>query len=120
VEIFQKTHEPGAEWWNEQAERLVAAAQDLYLENTDMSRVAMACLLAPTADVYRKLWMVAQKKANELQQVIDERIGNEPVLSESPGNAGKLVPEQQTQEDLKRPFHEVFLREFHRARERNR
>jgi len=120
LEIFQKSTDPEATWWNEQGDRLIAAAQDLYMENTDMNRVAVACLLAPAADVYRKLWMAAQKKAIDLQKVIDDRFGNEPTLSESPGNAANLVPEKQMQEDLKRPFSEVFLREFHKAQARSR
>jgi hypothetical protein len=119
VEIFQRTNEEGSQWWNEQGDRLINAARNLYLENTDMGRVAMACLLAPAADIYRNLWTTAQKKVSELQKVINDKFGNEPTLSESGGSSG-LGPEQQLESDLKRPFSEVFLREFHKAQQRSR
>jgi len=120
VEIFQRTNEPEAKWWNDQGDRIIEAARSLYLENTDMERVALACLLAPSADVYRKLWMATQKRVGELQKLINERMGGEPTLSESGGDGGNLMPEQKMQDDLKRPFSEVFLREFHKAQARSR
>lgn len=120
VEVFQKTSEPGAQWWNDQSETLIKQGRDLFLENTDLDRVALACLLAPAADAYRKLFLASQKKVSELQKRWDERVGNEPNLSESAGNAGNLTPSGQFQEDLKKPFTDVFLREFHKSRAQNR
>lgn len=119
VELFQKTTDPEGEWWNKQGEDLVQQGRSLFLENTDMEKVALACAMAPTADAYRKLFLTSQKKVTELQQFIKERIGNEPNLSESGGNAGG-GPSGSMQEDLKKPFADVFLREFHRAQGRNR
>ena len=116
VEVFMKTDQPDGKWWNDQAEQLVQQGKQLFLENTDMDKVALACLLAPTADAYRKLFIKSQKKVGELNKLIRERLGNEPNLSESSGNAGNLTPSGQVEEDLKRPFSEVFLREFHKAR----
>jgi hypothetical protein len=118
VEVFQTTTDPQGKWWNEQQEALVRQGRELFLENTDLDKVAMACLLAPTADAYRKLFLKSQKKIIELQKVIDERIGSEPTLSESGGNS--FTAESQIQDDLKKPFSQVFLREFHRAQQRNR
>jgi hypothetical protein len=120
VEVFQHTQEPDGKWWNDQADQMVEAGRNLFLENTDLDKVAFACLLAPAADAYRKLFIQSQKKISELQQIIKDKIGNEPVLSESSGNAGNQLPEQQLKEDLKRPFADVFLREFHKAQGRNR
>lgn len=120
VEIFQKVPDEQGKWWNDQGDRVVAQGRDLFLENTDLDKVAMACLLAPAADAYRNLFIKSQKKVAELQKIINDKFGNEPNLSESPGNAGNLMPDQQMQEDLKKPFADVFLREFHRSRERNR
>lgn len=120
VEVFQKTSDPEGKWWNEQGERLVAQGRDLFLENTDLDRVALACLLAPAADAYRKLFLASQKKVSELQKLVNDRFENEPNLSESPGNAANLTPEGQMQDDLKKPFTQVFLREFHRAQARSK
>jgi len=120
VEVFQKTSDPESAWWNEQGERLVQQGRDLFLENTDLDRVALACLLAPAADAYRKLFLASQKKVTELQKLVNDRFGNEPNLSESPGNAGNLTPSGQFNEDLKKPFADVFLREFHKARAKSR
>lgn len=120
VEVFQKTSDPEAKWWNDQSERLIAQGRDLFLENTDLDRVALACLLAPAADAYRKLFLASQKKVADLQKLVDERFGNEPNLSESPGNAGAPTPDGQFKEDLKKPFADVFLREFHKSQARNR
>lgn len=120
VEVFMKTDEPEGKWWNDQGEQLIQQGRQLFLENTDMDKVALACLLAPTADAYRKLFIKSQQKVSELNKIIRERLGNEPTLSESGGNAGNLTPDGQFQEDLKKPFSQVFLREYHKARERNR
>jgi hypothetical protein len=120
VEVFQKTNDPEGKWWNDQAEMLTQQGRDLFLENTDLDRVALACLLAPAADAYRKLFLTSQKKVSELQKIIKDRFGNEPNLSESSGNAGDLTPESQIKDDLKKPFNQVFLREFHKAQARNR
>ena len=119
VEVFMKSADPSSQWWNEQGEQIVSQARDLFLENTSLDRVAMACLLAPAADTYRKLFLTSQKKVAELQKLIKERIGNEPVLTESPGKFG-VTPTEQMADDLKRPFNEVFLREFHKSQARNR
>lgn len=120
VEVFQTSSDPTAKWWNDQNEHIVNQARNLFLENTDMEKVAFACLLAPAADTYRKLFLTSQKKVGELQKIINERIGNEPNLSESSGNASHLMPEAQLQEDLKKPFTDVFLREFHKAQQGQR
>lgn len=120
LEVLLHTDMPEGSWWNDQGEKIINQARDLYLENTDINRVAMACLLAPSADAYRRLWLNSQKKIGELQKVINERVNNEPNLSEN-GGPGHIVPsEQQFKEDLNRPFHEVFLREFHNSQARNR
>jgi hypothetical protein len=119
VEVFLKTNDPEGKWWNDQGEQVIQQGRQLFLENTDMDKVAMACLLAPTADAYRKLFLQSQQKVGELQKIIRDRIGGEPNLSESAGN-GNLGPESQLKEDLKKPFDQVFLREFHRAQSRTR
>ena len=118
VEVFKTTDDPDGKWWNEQAERLVTQGRNLFLENTDMDKVALACLLAPAADAYRQLFVRSQQQLTKLQKMFRERIGNEPNLSESSGNAQSFAPESQLKEDLKKPFTDVFLREFHRSRGR--
>jgi hypothetical protein len=118
VEVFQKTTDQNGDWWNKQGERLVEAGRNLFLENTDLDRVAYACLLAPAADAYRSLFIKSQKKVTDLQKFIKDRIGSEPTLSESGGNIASGSPEMK--DDLKKPFVDVFLREFHRSQNRNR
>jgi hypothetical protein len=120
VEVFLKTNDPEGGWWNDQAGQIEAQGRELFLENTDMDKVALACLLAPAADAYRKLFIKSQRKVGELQKIINERMGGEPNLSESSGNAGSLMPDGQMKEDLKKPFADVFLREFHKAQARSR
>jgi hypothetical protein len=120
VEVFLKTNDPETKWWNEQGDNVIDQARSLFLENTDLNKVAYACLLAPAADAYRNLFMKAQKQVAELKQVIKEKGWQEPTLSESSGNASHLTSESQLQADLKRPFNEVFLREFHRNQQRGR
>jgi hypothetical protein len=120
VELFQKSNDENAKWWNEQGDRIIAQGRDLFLENTSLDKVALACLLAPAADAYRSLFLKSQRKVAELQKVIKDKFENEPNLSESPGNAGALIPESQMAEDLKKPFADVFLREFHRSQQRNK
>lgn len=119
VEVFMKSSDPNTQWWNEQGEKLVAQARQLFLENTDMSKVAMACLLAPAADAYRTLFLKSQKKVSELQKLINDRIGGEPNLTESAGKH-TMMPDEQLKDDLKRPFADVFLREFHRSQSQRR
>lgn len=114
LEVLLRTENPEGGWWNEQGDKIVKQARDLYLENTDMNRVAVACLLAPAAEAYRRLWLNSQKKIGQLNKALNERIGNEPNLSESSGSQTMLTSEQQLKDDLKKPFHEIFLREFHK------
>jgi hypothetical protein len=117
VEVLQRSNDPDAKWWNDQADAVEGIARQLYMENTDMRKMAMAVLMAPMADVYRKLWM--QERANNAKNndMIKERYGAEPYIGSGGGNNGS--PDLQMKEDLKRPFNEVFLREFHRAKARN-
>lgn len=120
VEVFLKTDSPEGKWWNEQNDKIVQQSRELYLENTDLNRVAVACLLAPAADAYRKLWLNSQKTISELKKVISERISSEPNLTENGGPGSGLPPDRQIQEDLKKPFADVFLREFHKAQSGSR
>ena len=118
VEVFQKTNDPEGKWWNDQSEQLIEQGRNLFMENTDLDRVALACLLAPAADTYRKLFLTAQKKVGDLQKIINDRLGGEPNLSESAGSA--FTAESQMQDDLKKPFADVFLREFHKSQSQRR
>lgn len=113
LEVLMRTELPEGEWWNKQADQIVEQARTLLLDNTDMNKVAVACLLAPAAEAYRRLWLNSQKKIGQLNRVIKERLGNEPNLSES-GGPGNVTPNEQFEADLKQPFDKVFLREFHR------
>lgn len=120
VEVFLTADSADGKWWNEQRENIVKQGRELFLENTDMGRVAMACLLASSADAYRKLWLRSQKKIAEQNEIIKSRIDSEPDLSEH-GGPGNIIPaEQQLEADLKLPFEKVFLREFHKAQGQNR
>ena len=118
LELLLRTDSADGKWWNDQGEKIIEQGRSLFLENTDMDKVAMACLLAPAADTYRKLWLASQNKIGKLQKIIKEKIGNEPVLSESGGSQVLQTSEAQQAADLKRPFAEVFLREFHRSQAR--
>lgn len=120
VEVFVKASDPESKWWNDQAEAIEKNGRDLYLENTDMRKMAMAALLAPAADAYRKMWLSERAAHAKSKKIIQERLGAEPSLSESGGGDRNSTPEGQFQEDLKKPFADVFLREFHKAQARNR
>src|SRR5215471_11853646 len=120
VEVFLRTNDPETAWWNQQGDQVIQQARNLFLENTDMEKVAFACLLAPAADAYRNLFMKAQKEVAQLKQVIREKGWAEPNLSESAGNAASRPPEAQLKHDLTRPFQDVFLEEFHRQQGRSR
>lgn len=117
VEVLQRTTDPESAWWNEQGDSIVNTAKQLYLENTDMRKMAMAVLLAPMADAYRKLWIQERMKNQKTEGMIKERYGAEPYLGAGGGGNGT---EASMAEDLKKPFSQVFLREFHRAQARNR
>ena len=117
VEVLQRTTDPESAWWNEQGDSIVNTAKQLYLENTDMRKMAMAVLLAPMADAYRKLWIQERMKNQKTEGMIKERYGAEPYVGSTGGGNGS---EAQMKEDLKQPFDKVFLREFHRAQARNR
>jgi hypothetical protein len=116
VEVLQKSEDPDAAWWNKQAEEIEQNASNLYMENTDMEKMAYATWLAPMADVYRKLWITERLAHQKTAKNLKEHFGAEPYIGQSGGGEGA----NQMEEDLKRPFSQVFLREFHRARERNR
>jgi hypothetical protein len=113
--VFQTSTDPQAKWWNDQAAALEDAARKLYLDNTDMKKVAKAVILAPAVDAYRKMWMEERKARLKSDRIIRERLGSEPTMSESGGNTNGS---SSTQEDLKKPFADVFLREFHKAQSR--
>lgn len=119
VEVLRKTNDPETKWWDDQADAIISQARALYLDNTDMGKMAMAVVLAPMADAYRKLWMAEQASHKKTKALIADRLGGEPSLSESPGGGDKS-PSAQFQDDLKKPFSEVFLREFHRQQARSR
>lgn len=115
VEVLMRSSDPEAKWWNDQADNLEATARQLYLENTDMRKMAMACVLAPMADVYRKLWMQERMERLNADKVVKEKLASEPNLSES-GGPGQIQPSA----DLSKPFNQVFLETFHRMRETGR
>lgn len=119
VEVLQKSNDPESKWWNDQADAIIKSGQDLYLENTDMGKMAMAAVLAPMADAYRKLWLGERASHQKTKSVLKERFGSEPTLT-SGGGSGDNAPEVKSQQDLNRPFSEVFLEEFHRQQNRNR
>lgn len=114
VEVLLKSDDPESKWWNEQADQIISNGRDLYLENTDMRKMAMAAVLAPMADAYRKLWLAERGAHSKTKKMVQERFGAEPSLSESSGGDRNSTPDAQFKDDLKKPFQEVFLREFHR------
>jgi hypothetical protein len=84
-----------------------------------MSKVMMAAVLANMVDPYRKMWLSERKAHAETRKLMNERLGSEPVLSEG-GGSGSKAPEVKYQEDLKRPFADVFLEQLRREEARNR
>ena len=119
LEIFQTTSDPEAKWWNDQAKAIEDNSRKLYLENTDMDKMAVACILAPAVDAYRQLWLGERARRAKAESSLKEKFGAEPSLSESPG-PHKPQAETQFQEDLKQPFEQVFLREFHKSQQQRR
>ena len=119
LEIFQTSKNPEDKWWNDQAEEIISNSRKLYLENTDMDKMAVACILAPAVDAYRKLWLSERAARMKADGTLKEKFEQEPSLSESPGGK-QLPPSQKMAEDLKRPFTEVFLEEFHKSQASSR
>jgi hypothetical protein len=118
VELLLTSTDPDAKEWNEQAEAIVNGGKKLYLENSDLRKMAMACVLAPMADRYRTLWMAERAARVKAESTIKERFGAEPSLSES-GGAGR-TPDSVLAADLKRPFADVFIEKFHQLRSQGR
>ena len=118
VEVLQTSKDPNDKWWNDQAESVIDGGRKLYLENSDLRKMAMACILAPAADGYRKMWLSEREARLKAEGTIKERFGAEPSLSESSGAA--RTPDAVKAEELKRPFHEVFLDKFHQLRSQGR
>jgi len=116
IEVLQKSDDPDAKQWNERADAIVEVAKNLFLENKDLKRMAFAVAMAPMADVYRDLWLKERAARAKGDKLISDRLGAEPNLSESGGNVPGSTPT--IEEDLKTPFPQVFLREFHRQREK--
>lgn len=119
VELLQKSDDPDAAWWNKQAEEIEQNANNLYMENTDMEKMAYATWLAPMADVYRKLWISERMAHEKTAKNLKEKFGAEPYIGES-GGGPDTTPSGQLQDDLKKPFSDVFLREFKRQQARSR
>lgn len=115
VEVLQKSNDPDAKWWNEQADQIVETSRNVFLENTDMQKVAYACALAPMADVYRKLWLTTRAELAKKDGIIKEKFGSEPNMSESGGNVRNGTPS--LEEDLKKPIGDVFLGLVRKQRE---
>jgi hypothetical protein len=115
VELLQRSNDPDSSWWNEQADQIESVGRGVFVDNTDMGRLAMACLLAPMADVYRKLWIQTRTELGKKDRIMSDRYGSEPTISESGGNVAGTPT---IQEDLKRPLADVFLRELRKAAHR--
>lgn len=113
VEVLMKSPNTDDKWWNDQCDNIVNVSKSLYLDNTDMKKMAMACILAPMADTYRRLWVNERMARLKTDKVMRERLGAEPTLTESGGN----IPGPTTfEEDLKKPFSQLFMRELAKQR----
>lgn len=119
VEILQTSSDPEAKWWNDQAQSILDNAEKLAFQNTDMSKVMMAAVLANMVDPYRKMWLSEREAHAKTKKMMNERLGSEPMLSEG-GGGGSGAPEMKFKEDLKRPFADVFLEQLRREEARNR
>lgn len=117
LEVLQRSNDPNTQWWNDQADKIENNSRSLYLENTDMDKMAVACILAPAVDAYRKLWLSERAARMKSEGTLKDRFGVEPSLSESSGPGNGAEP---LKDDLKKPFADVFLREFHKAQARSR
>jgi hypothetical protein len=118
VEVLRKSDDPEAKWWNDEADDAINTSKNLYLDNTDLRRMAFACVLAPLADKYRKLWAGERQERLKLQELFKDKYGSEPTVSESGGNTASSPTS--LSEDLKRPFTDVFLEKFHQLRSQGR
>src|SRR5215469_5872530 len=114
VEVMQRSSDPADRDWNDAIDADEETSRRLFLENTDMEKVAMACRLAPLVDRYRRLWLVERQARLKSDGILKDKFGSEPSLSESGGNT--KIGRAHVSEDLKKPFSEVFLREFHKQR----
>jgi ferredoxin-NADP reductase len=119
VEVLRRTDDPESAWWNQQGDELVKTARNLYLDNADLGRMAMACVLAPMADTYRKLWFQEREARVKAEGTLKEKFGAEPSLSES-GGAVPVPGAASMRDDLKRPFDQVFLDKFHELQRQGR
>lgn len=119
VEVLQRSSDPEAKWWSEQAESIESNARDLAFKNTDIKKAMMASIMASMVDPYRKLWLSEREAHNKTKALVKEKFAAEPSLSESSGGLDKS-PDSQLKDDLKQPFTSVFLREFRKSQARNR
>jgi hypothetical protein len=111
VEVLQKSNDPDAKWWNDQADQIEAVGRGVFIDNTDMDKLAYASLMAPMADAYRKLWLQERTERQKTDRTLKERFGSEPTLSESGGNVRGGQPN--SKEDMKKPFSDLFIRTLH-------
>ena len=111
VEVLQKSNDPDARWWNEQADQIEEVGRSVFIDNTDMGKMAFACAMAPMADVYRKLFLNERTARLKAEGIMKSKFGSEPTLSESGGNVRGGITDQK--EELKKPFADVFIRTLH-------
>jgi hypothetical protein len=119
VEVLRRSDDPESQWWNQQGDEMIQTARALYLDNADLGRMAMACVLAPMADTYRKLWFQERDARLKAEGTLKQKFGAEPSLSES-GGAVPVQGATAMRDDLKRPFDQVFLDKFHELQRQGR
>jgi outer membrane biosynthesis protein TonB len=115
VEILQRSNDPEAKWWNDQADQIESVGRSVFVDNTDLNKMAYACALAPMADIYRKMWLQSREELSKRDKIISDHYASEPTISDSGGN---ITGMPNMQEDLKKPFADVFLRELRKAASR--
>jgi hypothetical protein len=91
LEVLQRTDDPKAAWWNEQGNKIQQIAEHLMFENADMGKVATACVLAASADVYRQLFRKANQRALAAEKRLKAINDASPNLRDG-GSGGSDLP----------------------------
>lgn len=87
LEVLQKIE--GADWWNEQADKILKDAKHFYETNNDLKLSAKHAILAKAAPLYRDLYIEQRKETNKIKAERNAAKKElEGVYSRSPGLGG--------------------------------
>jgi hypothetical protein len=112
LEVLQRTSDPKETWWNDQGEQIVSIAREI-LHSPDPKRLTAAIVLGASADVYRELFQDAMVRAEKAEGELKSLRGKEPSMERESGEET-----ESGEDDVKKPFSELFIQKLQRQRNR--